>query len=349
MCFLYLAIIPIYWQIKSLFLYIGVEFFLVWPFIAHHPRYRKALGPWWWVLHGVPTDAEWVIQVLQQRAKENRPVKSAKSIKRKKAGGVRDGLAKLRTHNRSRDSMGSLSSIGSFESDDVTVKDGESIKPGKRRWREKLLDSGAEALHRVTSVRPSCICPSPPQAHRADTSWSQSESVQKLLHSSTDSDEDKKPLLAPRSRSRGGSDASSIGGSDDTPRIRSFALLNGKAPGTLVVTSSKILFEPIRGFRTAAAASLLKSGGSAVKPGGGDKGSVPPASNVLLALEDLTSVKKVKSFGLGGLGGDGLELVLKDKTVSFCDYRFFKCGSAQAAMRAGRAIGECRVEGRLLC
>lgn len=40
-------------QLKLLLLWIWAQFFIVWPIQDRHPRYRRALNPWWWLLWNV--------------------------------------------------------------------------------------------------------------------------------------------------------------------------------------------------------------------------------------------------------------------------------------------------------
>lgn len=75
-------------QLKLLLLWVWFQFFIVWPIQDRHPRYRRALNPWWWLLWNVsisappysvtsadppwfvqvPNDAESALEILKARA-----------------------------------------------------------------------------------------------------------------------------------------------------------------------------------------------------------------------------------------------------------------------------------------
>jgi len=46
----------------------GIWFFTVMPLASHFPRYRRALNPFWWLLWGAPTDAQYCIEILRKEA-----------------------------------------------------------------------------------------------------------------------------------------------------------------------------------------------------------------------------------------------------------------------------------------
>ncbi|GAA5950947.1 hypothetical protein JCM21900_000382 [Sporobolomyces salmonicolor] len=77
-----LLITPTWIQIKSFWLYLAFEFFVLWHLRELYPGWRRALLPYWWVMAGAPTDAEYALYVLQKRGAENRPIKGSKTIKR---------------------------------------------------------------------------------------------------------------------------------------------------------------------------------------------------------------------------------------------------------------------------
>ncbi|KAI8136685.1 hypothetical protein BJV82DRAFT_638741 [Fennellomyces sp. T-0311] len=66
---------------KAVFLWIGIEFFVLQSLRSHYPRYRRLFNIIDWLLWGVPNDAEYAMEVirLHRQAEELMPQKESKN------------------------------------------------------------------------------------------------------------------------------------------------------------------------------------------------------------------------------------------------------------------------------
>ncbi|GAA5858679.1 hypothetical protein JCM1840_006513 [Sporobolomyces johnsonii] len=117
-----LLLTPTWIQIKSFWLYLAFEFFVLWRLRELYPEWRKALLPYWWIMAGAPTDADYALYVLQKRGAENRPIKGSKTIKRlardrAKSTGSSSSIHRLSEagslHTRTKSSSSDAASIAS--------------------------------------------------------------------------------------------------------------------------------------------------------------------------------------------------------------------------------------------
>ncbi|BGP17743.1 hypothetical protein JCM10213v2_005785 [Rhodosporidiobolus nylandii] len=91
-----ILLMPTWIVFKGLFLYLGLEFFVLWHARELWPQYRRALMPWWWIFVDAPADADYALYVLRQRSAEGRPLKGSQTIKRQsRVEGSRGVRAKL--------------------------------------------------------------------------------------------------------------------------------------------------------------------------------------------------------------------------------------------------------------
>ncbi|GAA5888574.1 hypothetical protein JCM6882_009002 [Rhodosporidiobolus microsporus] len=79
---LFMLLCPAWALYKLLWLYVGVEFFVLWAARETWPQYRRALMPVWWIFHSAPSDADYALYVLRERGKEGVPLRGAKTLKR---------------------------------------------------------------------------------------------------------------------------------------------------------------------------------------------------------------------------------------------------------------------------
>lgn len=106
------------------------------------------------------------------------------------------------------------------------------------------------------------------------------------------------------------------------PNHRTFAILNGKAPGTLVIKQDEIWFEPMKGFRTKVRSSIKPSEEASIdlndQDGMKSRNVEIGLSNVLVfEAKKIVRLKKIRSFGLGMIGGDGIEIEIENQIVRF--------------------------------
>ncbi|KAH9813348.1 hypothetical protein DFH28DRAFT_897095 [Melampsora americana] len=106
------------------------------------------------------------------------------------------------------------------------------------------------------------------------------------------------------------------------PNYRTFAVLNGKAPGTLVIKQDEIWFEPLKGFRTKGKSSIKSNEESLINSidqgHKTDQDSKSIGLNVLVfESQKIIRLKKIRSFGFGMIGGDGIEIELENQIVRF--------------------------------
>jgi hypothetical protein len=66
--FLLSAIGDAEFNMKVVWLIVGMSFFICWPIGSLYPRYRLLVSPFKWALWDVPTHAEWCFQYLQKRS-----------------------------------------------------------------------------------------------------------------------------------------------------------------------------------------------------------------------------------------------------------------------------------------
>ncbi|GAA5856135.1 hypothetical protein JCM9279_004923 [Rhodotorula babjevae] len=80
-----LLITPTWVVYKSIWLFLGVEVFVLWRVRELYPDWRRATISYWWLLNGAPTDVEYALFVLRQRSLTDRPLKGAKTLRRSRA------------------------------------------------------------------------------------------------------------------------------------------------------------------------------------------------------------------------------------------------------------------------
>ncbi|BGP25953.1 hypothetical protein Rt10032_c06g2644 [Rhodotorula toruloides] len=83
---LVLLLTPTWLIYKTLWLWLGIEVFVLWRLRELYPSCRRATLPYWLLLHGAPTDVEYALWSLKGRGT---PLKGSKTIK--KGNKVKDG------------------------------------------------------------------------------------------------------------------------------------------------------------------------------------------------------------------------------------------------------------------
>ncbi|GAA5843456.1 hypothetical protein JCM11251_001414 [Rhodosporidiobolus azoricus] len=79
---LFMVLCPAWALYKLLWMYLGIEFFVLWAARENWPQYRRALMPVWWIFHSAPSDAEYALYILRERGREGVPLRGAKTLKR---------------------------------------------------------------------------------------------------------------------------------------------------------------------------------------------------------------------------------------------------------------------------
>ncbi|GAA6016237.1 hypothetical protein JCM10207_000440 [Rhodosporidiobolus poonsookiae] len=93
---LVLAVLPAWALLKLVWVYLGVEFFLLWWVRERWPEWRRATMVWWWIFLDAPTDAEFALWLLRERSKEGRPLRGSKTLRRAARADKKEGnLGKL--------------------------------------------------------------------------------------------------------------------------------------------------------------------------------------------------------------------------------------------------------------
>ncbi|EGG04431.1 uncharacterized protein MELLADRAFT_108425 [Melampsora larici-populina 98AG31] len=103
---------------------------------------------------------------------------------------------------------------------------------------------------------------------------------------------------------------------------RTFAILNGKAPGTLAIKQDEIWFEPMKGFRTKVKSSIKPNEESLIDVNDQDLMKIGNEKSSLLNVlvfeaKKIVRIKKIRSFGFGMIGGDGIEIQIENQIVRF--------------------------------
>ncbi|GAA5879759.1 hypothetical protein JCM16303_004166 [Sporobolomyces ruberrimus] len=80
--FLLVLVTPTWLRLKSVFGYLGLEFFVLWKLRETFPEYRRATMIQWWIMSGAPTDADYALYILRKRGSEGRAIKGSKTIRR---------------------------------------------------------------------------------------------------------------------------------------------------------------------------------------------------------------------------------------------------------------------------
>ncbi|GAA5916923.1 hypothetical protein JCM8208_004031 [Rhodotorula glutinis] len=80
-----LLVTPTWVVYKSIWLFLGLEVFVLWRVRELYPDWRRATISYWWLLNGAPTDVEYALFVLRQRSLTDRPLKGAKTLRRSRA------------------------------------------------------------------------------------------------------------------------------------------------------------------------------------------------------------------------------------------------------------------------
>ncbi|GAA5827841.1 hypothetical protein JCM5353_005664 [Sporobolomyces roseus] len=80
--FFVILLTPTWLRLKSIFGYLGVEFFVLWKLRELYPEWRRATMMQWWILAGAPTDADYALYILRKRGAEGRAIRGSKTIKR---------------------------------------------------------------------------------------------------------------------------------------------------------------------------------------------------------------------------------------------------------------------------
>ncbi|GAA5864722.1 hypothetical protein JCM8547_008282 [Rhodosporidiobolus lusitaniae] len=164
---LVLLLTPSWLLLKALWAYLGLEFFVLWTARERCPRYRRALMPWWWILHTAPTDAEYALWAVKQRSKEGKGVvRGSKTLKRqaravdKDSGGVREKL-NLRLPHRFSSSISSLSSVTSPSPTSTSLTTPTTAVGGEGEEPDDPILGTYFALHLSTPghllLTPSCL------------------------------------------------------------------------------------------------------------------------------------------------------------------------------------------------
>ncbi|KAG0144029.1 hypothetical protein CROQUDRAFT_47904 [Cronartium quercuum f. sp. fusiforme G11] len=262
MIFLYTIFMPQRWMVKNFLGWLGLQFFFIFGFIERYPRFRKTFNPGYWLLYGVPTDAEYALELLRLRARrwgKKREPEELKSLK--------NVDCTLVTETTKADGHGSL-----FESERW------------RGWGKKVVERGSGTYRRL---REGQVSP-----------------------------RDATDVASRNSRSH----------DRESSESRTFAMLNGRAPGHLIIGTDEIRFEPMKGFRTKVITSIKSSvrdtpppRSSSDSPQAVDGAFRPSSPAIFIQGRSITRLRKTRSFGLGVIGGDGLEFMLENAEVFLFD------------------------------
>ncbi|BGP33520.1 hypothetical protein JCM10296v2_005324 [Rhodotorula toruloides] len=146
-----LLLTPTWLLYKSLWLWLGIEVFVLWRIRELYPSWRRATLPYWLLLHGAPTDVEYALWSLRGRS---RPLKGSKTTKRAGRDVGKDG--RLRTLSDAVKKGGKVLSRSGSETSLVTMGKEEEVlgsffalhdsKPGTLRLT-------SSAIHFIPSVR----------------------------------------------------------------------------------------------------------------------------------------------------------------------------------------------------
>lgn len=116
-----LAVTPISLMYKALWLYLGIDFFIMWRVRSLYPEWRGVTLPHRWLLLGAPNDVQYALYALRQRQLAGNPIRGTKTLKRnarrqaniKASRGVRGGDLQ---GDDGGDSDGSLTTVGAASS-----------------------------------------------------------------------------------------------------------------------------------------------------------------------------------------------------------------------------------------
>ncbi|GAA5878254.1 hypothetical protein JCM3774_001132 [Rhodotorula dairenensis] len=78
-----LAVTPISLVYKTAWLYLGLDFFILWKVRSAYPQWRGVTLPHRWLLLGAPNDVQYTLYVLRQRQLAGKPIRSAKTLRRR--------------------------------------------------------------------------------------------------------------------------------------------------------------------------------------------------------------------------------------------------------------------------
>ncbi|POY73365.1 hypothetical protein BMF94_3702 [Rhodotorula taiwanensis] len=78
-----LCFTPISLVYKAAWLYLGLDFFVMWKVRAMYPEWRGATMPHRWLLLGAPNDVQYALYALRQRQLEGKPIHGARTLKRR--------------------------------------------------------------------------------------------------------------------------------------------------------------------------------------------------------------------------------------------------------------------------
>jgi len=224
---LYTMVISQKWLVKNFLGWLGIEFFFLLGFTDKHPQFRKILNPIWLILYDIPTDSEFALQVLQERGKKTNEslLHNCKVTKR-------------HHHHHSN----------------FIHKKSKSVPSGTDRTKQDSADSSSvnhlpKQGDTTSSDRPVPFSPRSISDVNTWKRWSH-----KVAHSGSEVINLAKNIYAGEENSHSENKTNDLLDNN----IKTFAILNGKVPGNLVVQKDCISFEPIRGFRTKA--SQMQSG-----------------------------------------------------------------------------------------
>ncbi|GAA5990119.1 hypothetical protein JCM10908_005829 [Rhodotorula pacifica] len=80
---LVLATTPISLVYKTMWLYLGIDFFVMWKVRSTYPEWRGVTLPHRWLLLGAPNDVQYTLYALRQRQLEGKPIHGTKTLKRR--------------------------------------------------------------------------------------------------------------------------------------------------------------------------------------------------------------------------------------------------------------------------
>ncbi|KNZ44424.1 hypothetical protein VP01_917g4 [Puccinia sorghi] len=228
---LYTMAISQKWLVKNFLGWLGIEFFFLLGFTDKHPQFRKILNPIWLILYDIPTDSEFALEVLQERGK-----KTNQTLLHNWRFFKRHHPHPSNFVNKKRRSV--LSGTDRAKQD---WTDGSPVNP--------LPKQGD-----ITSSHRSV--PSPPRSILDVNTWKRWS--HKVEHGGSEI------LNLARNIYAGEANSHSENKTNDLldNNIKTFAILNGKVPGNLVVQKDWIRFQPLRGFRTKSSqmqSALMKS------------------------------------------------------------------------------------------
>lgn len=242
------------WLVKNFLGWLGIEFFFILGFTEKHPKFRRILNPIWVLLYGIPTDSEFVLDILQQRGRNNQPyhIKAFKKTHKNRAtykSSTSTCLLSAKTSIHYPSDQSSLNSCSQSRRESVS-SDKSSLRgilevDTWKRLGNKLTNGSTAAYKHAKKVYEGDSEQVAHQTRSPDPKLLVDPNSRDLDQPQTSAQQ---PPLPDKSQD---SDPCAIMKTEASPiLLKTFATLNAKLPGSLIVTQAGVCFEPFKGFRT---------------------------------------------------------------------------------------------------